>query len=250
MEIIKVKNYSDMCTKAAQLVIERVNDFSAPVLGLATGGTPKGLYEKLIENHQKGHTSYRHVTTFNLDEYAGLPQNDQNSYFHYMNERLFKHIDIDKGSTHLPDGMADDIKKECIRYEAEIAKHGGIDLQILGIGMNGHIGFNEPGTSFSANTHVVNLTESTREANARYFSSIEKVPRKALTMGINTILKSKEILLLISGESKQEAVKRLLEGDITEEFPASILKKHPNVKVLVDKAALKHVCGVKKVEVI
>jgi glucosamine-6-phosphate deaminase len=248
MKIIEVKDYSEMSCKAAQLVIDRMNASSDPVLGLATGGTPKGLYEKLIEDHQKNQTSYHHVTTFNLDEYAGLPQSNHNSYFHYMNELLFKHIDIEKSRTHLPNGMADDVNQECIRYENEIANHGGIDLQILGIGTNGHIGFNEPGTSFSANTHVVDLTQSTREANARYFASLEEVPRQAITMGINTILKSKEILLLISGESKQEAVKRLLEGDITEEFPASILKKHPNVKVLVDKEALV-LCGKQKVEI-
>jgi glucosamine-6-phosphate deaminase len=239
MRIIEVKDYSDMSSKAAKLVIDRVNSTDAPVLGLATGRTPKGLYEKMIEDHRIHRTSYHHATTFNLDEYAGLPHTDHNSYFHYMNKLLFSHIDIEKRCTHLPNGVADDIEKECIRYENEIAHHGGIDLQILGIGTNGHIGFNEPGTSFSANTHVVNLTRSTREANAHYFDSIEEVPHQAVTMGINTILKSKEILLLISGESKQQAVKKLFEGEVTEEFPASILKKHPNITILGDKEALK-----------
>ncbi|MCY8234166.1 glucosamine-6-phosphate deaminase [Priestia endophytica] len=236
MKIIQVKNYDEMSSKAADILIKKVQEKKNVKLGLATGGTPTGLYKTLIEDHKQSGTSYKDVTSFNLDEYIGVEKEDPNSYHYYMVDSLFKHIDIEH--TYLPNGLAPNIEKECKRYDQLIADHGGIDLQILGIGENGHIGFNEPGTSFNAPTHVVTLEESTRQANARYFNSIEDVPTHAITMGIETIMKSKEILLLVSGEKKAEAMNKLLQADITEDFPASILKKHNCVTIIADQQAL------------
>jgi glucosamine-6-phosphate deaminase len=207
-------------------------------LGLATGGTPKGLYDRLIQDHKEHGTFYKHVTSFNLDEYVGMKPQDPNSYHYYMADALFNHIDIDVSNTHVPNGLADTPEEECRRYDEMIQNHGGIDLQILGIGQNGHIGFNEPGTSFNSPTHIVTLEESTRKANARYFNSLDEVPTQAITMGIESIMKSKEILLLISGEAKAEAMYQLLNGEITEDFPASILKKHHCVTIIADQEAL------------
>lgn len=238
MKIIEVKNYQQMSNKAAEYIIEKVIKFPSITLGLATGGTPIGTYRKLIEDHQKNGTSYQKVTTFNLDEYIGLSGENKNSYRYFMNEQLFNHIDIKKTKTYVPRGDVDDVQKECLYYEELLAKHGGVDLQILGIGSNGHIGFNEPGTSFESKTHIVNLTPSTIQANARFFNRVKEVPTKAITMGISTIMKSKEILLLISGETKREALFRLLNGDVNEGFPASVLKSHPSVTIIADEAAV------------
>ncbi|KON67334.1 glucosamine-6-phosphate deaminase [Peribacillus butanolivorans] len=238
MNIIKVQDYKEMSQSAANIVIRKVKENSKIKLGLATGGTPKGTYDALIEDHMQNNTSYENVTSFNLDEYIGLDSNDPNSYHYYMDQSLFAHININKEQTYLPNGAADNLDKECTRFDKMIETLGGIDLQILGIGQNGHIGFNEPGTSFSSGTHVVALEESTRQANARYFDSIDEVPTHAITMGIATIMKSKEILLLISGEEKAETLKKLIHGEITEEFPASILKKHNNVTIIADQKAL------------
>ncbi|MFU2018471.1 glucosamine-6-phosphate deaminase [Peribacillus butanolivorans] len=238
MNIIKVLDYKEMSQSAANIVIRKVKENSKIKLGLATGGTPKGTYDALIEDHMQNNTSYENVTSFNLDEYIGLDSNDPNSYHYYMDQSLFAHININKEQTYLPNGTADNLDKECTRFDKMIETLGGIDLQILGIGQNGHIGFNEPGTSFSSGTHVVALEESTRQANARYFDSIDEVPTHAITMGIATIMKSKEILLLISGEEKAETLKKLIHGEITEEFPASILKKHNNVTIIADQKAL------------
>ncbi|MFC9600782.1 glucosamine-6-phosphate deaminase [Peribacillus butanolivorans] len=238
MNIIKVQDYKEMSQSAANIVIRKVKENSKIKLGLATGGTPKGTYDALIEDHMQNNTSYENVTSFNLDEYIGLDSNDPNSYHYYMDQSLFAHININKEQTYLPNGTADNLDKECTRFDKMIETLGGIDLQILGIGQNGHIGFNEPGTSFSSGTHVIALEESTRQANARYFDSIDEVPTHAITMGIATIMKSKEILLLISGEEKAETLKKLIHGEITEEFPASILKKHNNVTIIADQKAL------------
>ncbi|MED3688253.1 glucosamine-6-phosphate deaminase [Peribacillus butanolivorans] len=238
MNIIKVQDYKEMSQSAANIVIRKVKENSKIKLGLATGGTPKGTYDALIEDHMQNNTSYENVTSFNLDEYIGLDSNDPNSYHYYMDQSLFAQININKEQTYLPNGTADNLDKECTRFDKMIETLGGIDLQILGIGQNGHIGFNEPGTSFSSGTHVIALEESTRQANARYFDSIDEVPTHAITMGIATIMKSKEILLLISGEEKAETLKKLIHGEITEEFPASILKKHNNVTIIADQKAL------------
>ncbi|MCZ8496609.1 glucosamine-6-phosphate deaminase [Priestia megaterium] len=238
MNIIQVKNYSEMSAKAADMLISKLHEKPNMNLGLATGGTPKGLYDRLIQDHKEQGTSYKHVTSFNLDEYVGMKPQDPNSYHYYMADALFNHIDIDVSNTHVPNGLADTPEEECRRYDEMIQNHGGIDLQILGIGQNGHIGFNEPGTSFNSPTHIVTLEESTRKANARYFNSLDEVPTQAITMGIESIMKSKEILLLISGEAKAEAMYQLLNGEITEDFPASILKKHHCVTIIADQEAL------------
>lgn len=238
MNIIQVKNYSEMSAKAADILISKLHEKPNMNLGLATGGTPKGLYDRLIQDHKENGTSYKHVTSFNLDEYVGMKPQDPNSYHYYMADALFNHIDINVSNTHVPNGLADTPEEECRRYDEMIQNHGGIDLQILGIGQNGHIGFNEPGTSFNSPTHIVTLEESTRKANARYFNSLDEVPTQAITMGIESIMKSKEILLLISGEAKAEAMYQLLNGEITEDFPASILKKHHCVTIIADQEAL------------
>lgn len=238
MKLIEVKDYQEMSQVAADYLLSKVKNSDHLTLGLATGGTPQGLYEALINDHKQNRTSYQHVSSFNLDEYIGLSGKHPNSYYHYMNENLFKHIDIDSANTHIPSGKAVAPEKECEAYDEKIRSHGGIDLQILGIGSNGHIGFNEPGTSFESDTHIVELAQSTREANARYFDSIDEVPAQAITMGISSIMKSKEILLLVSGEAKQVAMKKLVEGEISENFPASILNRHDHVTVIADKEAL------------
>lgn len=232
-----VDDYDEMSRIAAEIVIEKIKQSARLTLGLATGSTPEGLYRYLVEDHKKNHTSYEHVTTFNLDEYAGLSRENENSYYYFMNHHLFNHIAIPRENIHIPDGNQADLEEECRRYERLIEESGGIDLQLLGIGHNGHIGFNEPGTSFQSKTHVVELDAMTREANSRFFSSIDEVPTHAVTMGISTIMKSKEILMLISGKGKAETAKRLLEGEISEDFPASVLKQHPNITVILDREA-------------
>ncbi|MRG87767.1 glucosamine-6-phosphate deaminase [Salinibacillus xinjiangensis] len=238
MKIIRVKDDREMSKQAARRIIEQVRQNPESTLGLATGGTPEGTYKELIKDYQENQTSYKQIRTFNLDEYVGLAPDDPNSYHFYMNQNLFDHIDIPSENIHLPNGLAEDLEAECQRYDDLIAELDGIDLQILGIGENGHIGFNEPGTSFQSHTHVETLTESTREANARYFESLRDVPTHALTMGISTILLSREILLMASGEHKAEAIYKLFYEDVDEQMPASILKTHDNVTLIADEQAL------------
>ncbi|MDQ0219880.1 glucosamine-6-phosphate deaminase [Peribacillus cavernae] len=238
MRIIEVKDYKAMSKKAAETILEKVRTNPAIILGLATGNTPAGTYANLIEDHKTNQISYKQVTTFNLDEYIGLAGDNPNSYRYFMNDILFNHLDVEMSGTHIPRGDTKGIQEECQLYEQLIENYGGIDLQILGLGSNGHIGFNEPGTPFDSKTHIVNLTDSTRKANASFFDKQENVPFQAITMGIATIMRSKEILLLISGDKKKEAVDRLLHGDIDESFPASVLKRHPDVTIIADEAAL------------
>ncbi|MGG3855824.1 glucosamine-6-phosphate deaminase [Caldifermentibacillus hisashii] len=234
MKIINVGNYQELSERAAKIVIETVQKKPNAVLGLATGSTPIGLYNELIDDHAKNGTSYRKICTFNLDEYVGLEGSHPQSYLYFMRQHLFNHIDILSENTFIPNGKAEDMMKECERYEELIKEKGGIDLQILGIGQNGHIGFNEPGTSFSSRTHIIQLTESTRQANSRFFSSMDEVPTHAVTVGIQTIMESRKILLLISGQAKMEAFKRLLSDEIDECFPASVLKLHNDATVITD----------------
>ncbi len=241
MNVIKVKDYQEMSKEACKIVVEKIKELDRPVLGFATGSTPIGLYQCLIEEYNKKNVSFQDVTTFNLDEYVGLAPDDPRSYYYFMMDQLFNHVDVPQENIHIPNGVTSDLEKECHDFEESIRKAGQIDLQILGIGPNGHIGFNEPGTKFSSRTHVVKLTESTRNANSRFFDSIEEVPTEAITMGIETILECKEIILLVSGENKAETVAQLLNGDITEDFPASALHKHNNVTVIADEAAMKYV---------
>lgn len=238
LKIIEVKNYHEMSRRAAEYIINKVKIKPKLYLGLATGGTPKGVYQNIIEDHKQNHTSYEHVTTFNLDEYIGLKQENPNSYYQYMYENLFKHINISLNHTNIPSGLNENNQAECTQYERKIVDAGGIDLQLLGIGSNGHIGFNEPGTSFKTGTHVVDLASSTKKANARFFNNLNEVPSQAITMGIQTIMESKEILLIVSGKAKQEAMVKLLSGVVTEDFPASILNHHHNTTVIADEEAM------------
>lgn len=237
MNIIRVKDYDKLCEHAATLINAQVQQNERSVLGLATGATPTGIYQKLIDLHQKQGTSYAHVRVFNLDEYVGLAPDHPNSYAYYMREHLFDHVDIPLEQTHIPSGVATDLEAECQRYEEAIHAAGGIDLQILGIGVNGHIGFNEPGTPFDSKTHVVTLAESTRKANSKYFNKEENMPTQAITMGLSTIMKSKKILLLVSGRHKAPALNRLLHEPMNEELPASILKEHSHVTIIADEEA-------------
>jgi len=237
MNIIVCQNYDHLSDYAKDIVVDTINTKDKPVLGLATGSTPEGMYQALIKAYQNNQVSFKDVTTFNLDEYVGLGKDDPNSYHYFMNEHLFNHVDIDQNETFVPPGNTDDHEQACRDYEQNMHRHDDIDLQVLGLGVNGHIGFNEPGTPFDTRTHVIELDDSTRKANARFFDSIEDVPTHAITMGIETIMESKQILLLASGDSKKEAVYRLVNGEETPDFPASILHRHPNVTVILDRDA-------------
>jgi glucosamine-6-phosphate isomerase len=221
---------------AANLFIDTVRSKPKAVLGLATGSTPIGIYAKMVEKYRNGEVSFAEVTTFNLDEYVGLiPYNDQ-SYAYYMNKHLFDHIDIPDTQTFLPNGMAEDLEAECVRYDQMLLERQ-IDVQLLGIGHNGHIGFNEPDHALSGGTHVVRLKEATREANARFFAAMDEVPEYALTMGVGSILKANSIILAVRGADKADIVKQALTGPITTEVPASLLQTHPRVTVLLDREA-------------
>ena len=231
MEIVISKDSKEASARAAEVVKKQLRDKRASVLGLATGGTVLELYCKLVEMCKNGELSFKKVSTFNLDEYVGMPPTDSNSYRYFMDENLFSKIDIDKSNTHIPNGCAPNVRAYCVQYENKIRLCGGIDLQILGIGTDGHIGFNEPSSSLGSRTRVKTLTEKTRSDNARFFGGdISKVPLHAITMGIGTIL-------LAFGEGKAEAVANMAEGPITASVPASALQLHPNVKVFLDEAA-------------
>ncbi|CAM3252297.1 glucosamine-6-phosphate deaminase [Sporolactobacillus spathodeae] len=239
MKLICVKDAAEMSAYAAKQIGDAVRRNPKLVLGLATGGTPKETYRLLVEEYNKKAISFRNVRTVNLDEYVGLSSADPNSYRMYMKQNLFDKIDISFDNCHLPDGIASSPSDACVRYDRMINELNGIDLQLLGIGRNGHIGFNEPGTPFDAGTHLVKLSESTRKANARYFHSEEEVPKQAITMGIGTILKSRAILLIVSGSSKADAMGRLLSLNGPDPaFPASALLMHPDVTVIADREAL------------
>ncbi|MCA0970911.1 glucosamine-6-phosphate deaminase [Halobacillus litoralis] len=243
MNIIVTETKEQLSEQACSIFEAQVKADPESVLGLATGSTPLGTYEKLIEGYKKGNADYQRVKTLNLDEYVGLGPDHPESYRTFMEENLFGHLNIDAANTYIPDGTADDLEKECLRYEEVIEKVGPPDIQLLGIGENGHIGFNEPGSSFDTPTHIVELAASTREANARFFPSIEDVPKQAVTMGIRSILKSKRIVLIASGERKARAIERLLAGEIDEAFPASALKNHDDVTLIVDRNAYQFVDG-------
>ena len=238
MRIIEAHDYEHMSELAAKYLIDKIHTNPSMVLGLATGGTPKGTYKHLIQDHQQNHTTYKKITTYNLDEYVGFSADNPNSYHAFMYEKLFGEIDIPSANIHLPNGTALDLSDECKTYEESIKESGGIDVQLLGMGSNGHIGFNEPGTSFEATTQIVQLAQSTREANSRFFHDINEVPHEAITMGIATIMKSKEILLLVAGKAKNEAMRKLVEGEVDESFPASVLNNHSHVTIIADKKAL------------
>jgi glucosamine-6-phosphate deaminase len=235
MQLVAANNYEHMSQLGAELIIEQLLQNPRTVLGLATGGTPLGVYQRLREQDK---SLFAHVTTFNLDEYIGISPENPNSYSTYMRQELFDAVGIPEQRNFLPDGMADDVQLACRQYERLILEHGGIDLQLLGIGTNGHIGFNEPGTPFDSETRKVKLKEETRLANRRYFQRLEDVPTHAITMGIGTILRSKKIVLLASGASKREALHLLLSGESTLDIPATSLHSHDCVTIIADREAL------------
>lgn len=244
-----VDSYEAMSQLAAEMLLSTITKEPAAVLGLPTGRTPEGMYQRVVAQCRPGAYCFRDVTTFNLDEYVGLSPSHPSSYSAYMKQHLFSHIDVQEANLNVPDGTAsrafhehpgishrEALELECRRYEEAIRATGGLQVTFLGLGRNGHIAFNEPGTPFNSRTRVVALSESTRKANAAYFPG-GATPDKAITMGIGTITESKRIVLLASGESKREAVARLRSGEVTPEFPASILNQHPDVRVIVDRAA-------------
>lgn len=238
MRIIKTKDYKDLSLKAAEIISGQVMLKNNSVLGLATGSTPIGTYKELIKKYEKGLIDFSEIITVNLDEYRGLaPDNDQ-SYRYFMNKNLFDHINIDKSNTYVPNGLEANAEKACMEYDTLIAGVGGIDLQLLGLGVNGHIGFNEPADSFPLNTNCVKLTQSTIDANKRFFEKEEDVPREAYTMGIGAIMQAKTVLLLASGKSKAPIVKEAFFGKIKPQVPASILQLHKNFILIADEDAL------------
>ena len=232
MRVIETKSYAELSRKAANLISAQVLSKPDSVLGLATGSTPIGTYKQLIEWYEKGDLDFSEVKSINLDEYVGLTGDHDQSYRYFMNTNLFNHVNIDKSKTNVPSGVAEDLEAECTRYDALIESMGGIDLQLLGIGHNGHIGFNEPADSFVVPTHVVELGETTINANARFFSSADEVPKKAVTMGIKAIMQAKKVLLIANGPDKKAIVEKALYGPVTPEVPASILQFHPDLTVV------------------
>lgn len=237
MRIVIAKDYEDMSERAARMVAGQLYLQPNSVLGLATGSTPLSMYKELIRVHQEAGLNFSEVVSFNLDEYIGLPITDEQSYYYYMVHNFFNYVNIKGKNIYIPNGMAKDIELECQRYDGSIQEKGGIDLQILGIGNNGHIGFNEPNINFEATTHQVKLDDETIHSNARFFQTIEEVPRFAISMGIKTIMNAKKIILLASGENKAEVIYRALFEGITPEIPASILQLHQDVTVIVEKSA-------------
>ena len=238
MRVIKTKDYADMSRKAANIISAQVILKPDCVLGLATGSTPIGTYDQLVDRYENGDLDFSRVNSVNLDEYRGLDKDNDQSYRYFMNKHLFSRVNIDVAHTYVPDGSEPDSSKACADYEAIIENFGGIDLQLLGLGHNGHIGFNEPTDHFPKNTHCVDLAESTINANKRFFEKEEDVPRQAYTMGIGTIMRAKSILVVVSGADKAEILNKVINGPITPEVPASILQLHPNATIVADEAAL------------
>ena len=238
MKIIKVKNYEEMSYEASLVIKELLQKKPDATLGLATGSSPIGLYQNLIKFYQAGEISFKDVKSYNLDEYCELPRSHPESYYSFMHRNLFDHVDIKAENIHIPCSEGSDLQALCKEYN-DALNAATVDIQLLGIGANGHIGFNEPNTPFDQETFVVELTEKTRKDNQRFFNSLDEVPTHAMTMGIANIMKAKKLLMVISGANKAEAVKKLASGVITEEFPASILNKHDDVIVFVDEEAAK-----------
>lgn len=241
MRIIEAKDYADASRKAAAIMAAQVVEKPDCVLGLATGSTPLGAYELLAKWCSQGDLDFSKVSTVNLDEYRGLGHDHEQGYYYFMNKNLFSKINIDLANVNVPNGLEPDPAKESERYEGVIASLGGIDLQLLGIGHDGHIGFNEPNNFFDNNTHCVDLTEMTIQANKRFFASADEVPKQAYTMGIGTIMRARKILMLITGEDKADILKAAFYGEVTPEVPASILQFHPDVTLVADAAALSKV---------
>ena len=239
MKLIVVNNYEELSKVAAKEFSKIIKEKENAVLGLATGGSPVGMYKELIRMYEQKELNFSKITTVNLDEYIGLNPEHNQSYRYFMNNNLFNHINIDKSNTFIPNGLAEDLEAQCKEYDQKIAELGGIDIQLLGVGNNGHIAFNEPNSELSSGTHIISLTDNTIEANARFFDNIDDVPRKAITMGVGGIMKAKKIILIASGESKAEAIKGIFSGKITTANPATMLQMHRDVTIIVDEAAAK-----------
>jgi glucosamine-6-phosphate deaminase len=239
MRIIIAANNEEMSKKAAAIVRSQITLKPDCVLGLATGDTPMGMYKELIKMYENNEVDFSNVTVFNLDEYCSLNRENPQSYYYYMHHNFFNYINVKKENTHIPNGTSPDIDEECRKYEQQIKNMGGIDLQVLGIGVNGHIGFNEPDINFEAETHLVKLDKMTIEANARFFSSKDEVPTLAISMGIKTIMQSRMLVLLANGETKAAAIYKTVNGKISPEVPASIIQLHPNATIIIDKNAAK-----------
>ncbi|HHZ03302.1 MAG TPA: glucosamine-6-phosphate deaminase [Tissierellia bacterium] len=240
MEVIIKDNYEEVSQLAAEYLINTVKSKNNAVLGLPTGSTPMGMYRIVIETYKDNNISFKDVTTFNLDEYVGLDKNHESSYSYYMDKNFFSHIDIKKENTYIPNGVAKDMEEECNLYENLIRERGPIDILFLGIGPNGHIGFNEPNDFFEPHTHLVKLTEDTILANSRFFDNMESVPKKAITMGMKSILSAKKIVMLATGEAKSDAILKSIKGKVTPQVPGSILQLHNNVTFILDKDAAKY----------
>ena len=238
MKLLIEESYEDMSRRAADVIAEVVVEKPNCVLGLATGSTPIGLYADLVSDCKEGKISFKDVSTYNLDEYRGLAGDHDQSYRYFMNTNLFNHVNINKERTFVPNGLEPDSEKACAAYNEIIRSVGGIDLQLLGLGNNGHIGFNEPGAAFEKETHCVDLTESTIQANKRFFEKVEDVPTQAYTMGIKNIMQARKVLLIVSGEGKAEILDKVLYGPVTPQVPASILQLHNDLTVVADEAAM------------
>ena len=237
IEVSIKKGYDDLSKRAAEIIADAIMNKPNSVLGLATGSTPIGCYCELVRMHREEGLDFSRVVTFNLDEYIGLPPIHPQSYRYFMNENLFNHVNIKIENTHVPNGLSEDLQRTCKEFEEAIKSSGGIDLQLLGIGSNGHIAFNEPGSPFNSRTRVVKVSEQTIKDNARFFKSIDEVPRQAISMGTGTIMETRKIILLASGAGKADAVAKSVKGPVTEEVPASILQTHPNCIFVIDEAA-------------
>lgn len=238
MIIYAEKDYQEVSRKAAAIMAALIVSKPDAVLGLATGSTPVGMYRQLVEWYHNGDLDFSRISSVNLDEYRGLSGDNDQSYRYFMNTNLFDHVNIDKAKTNVPNGLAEDAEKACAEYDEIIRSMGGVDMQLLGIGGNGHIGFNEPSEVFEKGTHVVDLAESTIQANARFFESMDDVPKQAFTMGIKNIMEAKRILLVATGEAKADALYKAIYGPITPQVPASILQLHSDVVVVADEAAM------------
>ncbi|MCI8870369.1 MAG: glucosamine-6-phosphate deaminase [Lawsonibacter sp.] len=238
MRIIRTRDYQELSRAAARLIAAQVVLKPGCVLGLATGSSPVGAYQQLIAWYKKGDLDFSQVRTVNLDEYVGLAPDHDQSYAYFMRSNLFDHVNIDLSNTNIPDGLAPDAAAECARYDEQIRALGGVDLQLLGIGPNGHIGFNEPDGHFSCGTQQIQLTDSTRQANKRFFASLDDVPTHARTMGVRDILQARRVVMVASGENKAKAVKEAFFGPVTPAMPASILQYHPDFVLVADEAAL------------
>ena len=238
MRIIRTKDYEDMSRRAAAIIAAQVVLKPDCVLGLATGGTPVGIYKNLVNWYQGGDLDFSEVTSVNLDEYRGLPREHKESYWSFMHRNLFDYVNMNPNHINLPDGMNMDADAECARYDRVIESVGGIDLQLLGIGHDGHIGFNEPSNAFDLGTHCVKLTDETIDANQRFFNNREEVPREAYTMGTRTIMQARKVLMVVSGKDKAEIIKKAFYGPVTPEVPASILQIHPDFTLVADEDAL------------